>query len=56
MKKETDTRCINCKGTVVRDDRISRIEKSLGHRKYTCVDCLQSWKWSKDYENYITEG
>lgn len=52
MINETDTICglINngsvCNGALMRDERISLIEKSLDHRKYTCDKCKVSYKFT----------
>ena len=42
-----------CKGIVTRDHRLSKLEKFLGHRKYTCTDCLKSWKYGIKNNEYM---
>ena len=54
MKKETDTIHYKCperlRGTIVRDDRISLAQEAMGIRKYTCIDCQQSWAFTNQQE------
>jgi hypothetical protein len=51
MAKETDTICgliisgKQCRGTLMSDNSISKLEISLGHRKYTCDKCFASFKF-----------
>jgi hypothetical protein len=51
MLKETDTICglknsgSTCGGALMRDERISKLEVSLEHRKYTCDKCEASYKF-----------
>jgi hypothetical protein len=51
MKKETDTFCkkklggTECRGALMRDHRISKMEVSMDHRKYTCDKCDVSYKF-----------
>lgn len=51
MKKETDTICMKksddseCRGALMRDHRMSKMEESMGHRKYTCDKCGVSYKF-----------
>lgn len=56
MKNETDVFCkkrrngSQCRGALMRDQHISRLEQSLGHRKYTCDKCGTSFKFgTEDY-------
>jgi hypothetical protein len=52
MEKETDTICgliknnTKCRGSILRDERMSRLENSLEHRKYTCDKCNTSYKFN----------
>jgi hypothetical protein len=52
MLKETDTICglkhsgSICRGALMSDERISKLEVSLGHRKYTCDKCDASYKFN----------
>lgn len=54
MDKETDTICgliisgKRCGGALMSDNSISKLEISLGHRKYTCDKCFASFKFTDE--------
>ena len=50
MKKETDTRCEDCRKLGIMGAlfsvKVSRMEEYLNHRVYECDKCHKRWKFT----------
>ena len=50
MKKETDTRCEDCRKAGIMGGlfsvKVSRMEEYLNHRVYECDKCHKRWKFT----------
>lgn len=56
MKTEEQVFCDKpCGGALMRDHDISAMEEAMGHRKYTCDKCGNSWKFGIQRDDDLRE-